>query len=700
MDSTNKYKWSYCSLGGVVRVKIASGEDIAHLGELDQKLWTVLSCPVDGLVFDRDTLNLLDSDGDGKIRVAEVVAAAEWLCSAVRDKDAILKGESSLHLDQINTDTEPGKALHTSALQILSNLGKDGSIISIEDTSDSAAIFANTKLNGDGVITEATADDEELKAVIRSIIASVGSCQDRSGSAGVNAAQVEAFYAALADYASWQDAAGNGNVFPYGEHTAAALAACDELKDKVADYFMRCKLISFDADAAAAVDVSVDRIAAISGLNLATQAEEIAGYPLARPTADALLPFNAINPAWQPAFDELKSLVFDVDFNGKAGVTEAEWNAVLSKFDAYKAWMGAKKGSEVESLGLDVVKAALAADRKAELMALIEADKALEAESMAIDAVNKLLHFYRDFYKFLSNYLILTDFYAKKKAVFEMGKLYIDQRCCELCIRVSDMGKHADMAKLSGLFLIYCSCTSKIKGTTMDIVAAMTDGNITKLRPGLNGVFYDRDGQDWDAVITKVVDNPTSIRQAFWSPYRKLGNFIEEKINKAAADKDSKAVASLQAKANLEVPAAGEPAKAPFDIAKFAGITAAIGMAVGAIGLALSSIFKGLLGLSIWQVLVLVAALVFVISGPACFLAWKKLRKRNLGPVLNANGWAVNSDVLINILFGKTLTSVAKYPKTKLKDPYSMKSPLWKKLLVFFLVLGIIAAVVIYKFFL
>ena len=35
---TNGYPWQYCSLGGVVRVNITSGEDIAHLGELDQTL--------------------------------------------------------------------------------------------------------------------------------------------------------------------------------------------------------------------------------------------------------------------------------------------------------------------------------------------------------------------------------------------------------------------------------------------------------------------------------------------------------------------------------------------------------------------------------------------------------------------------------------------------------------------------------------
>ena len=47
-----KYKWNFDNIGGCSRVRIASGEDIAHLDELDVKMWTVLSCPVKGLEID------------------------------------------------------------------------------------------------------------------------------------------------------------------------------------------------------------------------------------------------------------------------------------------------------------------------------------------------------------------------------------------------------------------------------------------------------------------------------------------------------------------------------------------------------------------------------------------------------------------------------------------------------------------------
>ena len=69
------YKWTYASIGGATRVKIQSGEDIRHLGELDEKMWTVLSCPTVGLEIDETSLKLIDTDGDGKADYSGFIVA-------------------------------------------------------------------------------------------------------------------------------------------------------------------------------------------------------------------------------------------------------------------------------------------------------------------------------------------------------------------------------------------------------------------------------------------------------------------------------------------------------------------------------------------------------------------------------------------------------------------------------------------------
>ncbi len=686
--ANNKYKWEFENIGGSSRVKIRNGEDIAHLAELDPKMWTVLSCPVTGLEIDDKSLAYMDCDSDGKIRVNDVIATAQWMTAALKNPDLLLEGSCSIDIEQLNQENETGRKLYASAKQILENLGKEGSMISLADTADVAAIFAQTRFNGDGVITEASVDEADDKAVIAAAVAALGGVADRSGADGVDAAKIEAFYAALAEYAAWQDAAVEA---PFADKTDAAIEAYNALDAKVKDFFMRSKLAAFSPDSTASLDVQTSRIEAISAENLTGKTEEIAAYPIVRVTGKAEIDLSApVNPAWAAQFETLKAIAVADD---QKVLTEADWAAIGAKFAAYTAWKGAKAGAAVEALGIETVKTMLAQNRKEALLAVVAQDAALAEEASNIDAVDKFLHIYRDFYRLLRNFVTLHDFYTKDKkvaAIFQSGRLIIDQRECRFCMKVADMGKHNASAAASGMFLVYCDCTTKSKPGKLSIVAAVTVGEIGDLVAGKNAIYYDNSGLEWDAVITKVVDNPISVAQAFWSPYRRMAKAIENLISKSAADKDAKMMANATAKINAApaaiptAPAAdgSKPAVAPpFDIAKFAGIAAAIGMAFGMIGTALSGLVDSLSGMG-WKLILVFIGIILAISGPAMILAWLKLRRRNIAPLLNANGWAVNAASKISIPFGETLTDTAKFPKMKLKDPYAIPMAAWKKILL------------------
>lgn len=698
MSKDKKYKWEFENIGGSLRVKIASGADIAHLSELDPKMWTVLSCPVKGLEINEKSLSYIDLDADGKIRINDVVKTAEWITGALKNPDLLLQGSDSIEISQFNTDDASGAKLAASSRQILGNLGKEGETISMSDTADIAAIFAKTRFNGDGVITEASSDDADDKAAIAAAVATIGGVQDRSGAMGVDAATVESFYKTLADYAAWCDAAVE---LPYADQTDKALAAYEALDAKVKDYFMRAKLAAFSPDSTASLDVQTSRIEAISAENLTGKTDEIAAYPIARITGKPEIDLGEpVNPAWAAQFDTLRSIAVDPS---KKTLTEADWNEIGGRFAAYTAWKAAKAGAAVEGLGIDAVKDFLAKDRKASLMDLIAQDEALKQEASDIDMVDKFLHIYRDFYRLLRNFVTFNDFYSKDdsvSAIFQSGTLIIDQRECRLCMNVADMGKHNATAAVSGMYLIYCECTAKDKPAKLQIVAAMTVGDIGDLFVGKNAVYYDNAGAEWDAVITKIIDNPISVSQAFWSPYRRMAKAIENLISKSAADKDAKIMSDATAKINAApaaLPAAGadgKPAAAPpFDIAKFAGIFAAIGVAVGMIGTALSGLLDGLSALAWWELIIVFISIMLVISGPAMIMAWLKLRRRNIAPLLNANGWAVNAASKISIPFGETLTDQAKFPKIKIKDPYAKAglSP-FSKILITVLAIAVIAA--------
>ena len=510
-------------MGGVTRVRIKSAEDVRHLGELDKKMWTVLSCPVNGLEISSDSLRLMDQDGDGQLRLKEVVATADWLCATLQDPQSLFE---------------------------------QSDVIKIENIADEGIRVISDKLQKDGKV-------------------------------------------ALAD-----------------------------------------------------VQAAIDAIAI-----------ETPEMPAAPFEADVIAAYKAKSPEYAAYFEQEKlqklGLATIPEDAPKPGMTEKKF---IEMGDQISKWE-----SEVESIKSKV-------------------ESEMAAAKAEFEPLRKLLLLHRDFYRLLRNFVTLEDFYdndEKTVASFLAGTLILDQRACKLCIRVNDLAKHDSQAPLSGMYLLYCNCENKKTGKKLQIVAAMTQGEIKNLSVGKNGIFYDNDGLDYDATVFKIIENPISLRQAFWNPYRKMAKWVEDKINKSAAEKDAKTFDDMTAK----VATAADPnaeKKSAFDIAKFAGIFAAIGMALGMIGTALASVAQGWISLTWWQQIIVFVCILLIISGPSMIMAWMKLRRRNLAPVLNANGWAINADSIISVPFGLKLTEQVRFPFTK--NP-AKKNPAGKIFLVILLLI-------------
>ncbi|MEI6233941.1 MAG: hypothetical protein WCT04_12865 [Planctomycetota bacterium] len=688
------FKWKFFRAGGFDQVLLDSGSALANLSSLDPKLWAALACPTTNLEYDAKTLALIDTDKDGRIRVPEILAAAKWACANLKNPDVLLKGSPTLTLSDINDTTDEGKQLLASAKRILSNLSKESATsINTDDTADTVKIFAQTRFNGDGIVPADATDDAALKLVIENIIASLGAETDRSGKPGVSQAKIDQFFADATAFSEWwKKAETDTAIMPLGDATAAASAAVKAVKTKLDDYIARCRLAAFDARAIGALNREEKEYLVITAKDLTLANAEIAALPLSAIAANkALSLIEGVNPAWAGAIATFHTAAVVPLLGAKTDLTEADWAAIQSKLAAYEAWSAAKAGASVEALGLARVREILTGSSKEALTTLVALDKALEPEVAAIVSVEKLIRYHRDFYKLLNNFVSFSDFYGRNdKAIFQVGTLFLDQRSCDLCLAVEDAGRHASMAGLAGAYLAYCDCVRKATGEKRTIVAAFTDGDSDNLMAGRNGVFYDRKGQDWDATITKIIDNPISVRQAFWAPYKKLARMIEEQVNKRAAaeaDASDKVLAgTATATANVDKTKPVESKK--LDI----GVIAAMGVAFGAIGGALSALATGLMQLPIWQIPLVFVGLILLISGPSMALAWLKLRKRNLGPILDANGWAVNAKASINVPFGASLTKVATLPKgaqRNLTDPFAEKKSKWPMVIVFGILLWI-----------
>jgi hypothetical protein len=680
------YPWKFFRAGGFNQVVIGSGADLANLDQLDQKLWVALACPTTGVEFDKTTLALIDTDKDGRVRAPELIAAAKWAAGLMKNPDDLLKGSATLKPSAINEANPEGKLIANFARQVL---GKgDNDEVTFDEAAAAAATFAAKPFNGDGIVPADSASDDATKAVIADIINCLGAATDVSGKPGVSQAKVDQFFAEAAAYSDWwKKAEADATVLPLGVNTEAAAAAVKAVKSKVEDYFARGRLAAFDPRAVNALNRDEKDYAVLGAKELTSSHADIAGLPLAQVGATTPLPLTqGINPAWAGAIAALQANAITPLIGAKTVLTEADWNALTGKLAAFDSWNAGKTGGSIEKIGLARAREILASKAKETLTALIAKDAAEAGNSTAVIGLHRLIHYHRDLAKLARNFVNFADFYGRKnKAIFQAGTLYLDQRSCDLCLTVDDAGRHAAMAGMAGTYLAYCDCVRKGTGEKLSIVAGFTGGDSDNLMVGRNGIFYDRKGRDWDATITKIVDNPISIRQAFWSPYKKLVRMIEERAAKQAADADASANAQLTAVANAPIattaPAApAAPAKPAFD----PSVVALLSLAVGALATAFASILAFLGKFENWQVPLVMAGIMLVISAPSMAIAWLKLRKRNLGPILDANGWAVNAKAKMNVPFGGALTGVAALPPGATfgaDDKYAEKPSAWPKLL-------------------
>ena len=685
--SGHAHRWRFFRSGGFNQVRLESGADLLALDQLDPKLWAALSCPIHRLHVDDKTLDLMDTDRDGRIRVPEVLAAVQWAGSLLKNPDDLTARASALPLTAIDDSTPEGEQQLASAKRILLNLGKqDSALITAADTESTEKIFSETRFNGDGIVPANSAGDEETRAIIENVLTCLGSVRDRNGEPGISQELLDQFFTEARAYSNWWSEAESDpeSCLPLGDETGEAVAAFGAVKAKVDDYFARCRLAEFDPCAAAALNPAPEQYRALAPMELSAAADEIASFPLARVAPDQALPLaDGVNPAWAELIGRFRKQVVTPLFGDIASIDAGQWDSLRVRLAVNETWLAAKQGVAVECLGLDRVRQLLAGDGEATVTALIAKDQALESEMSAIASVDRLVRYHRDLFTVLNNFVSFRDFYTPEvKAIFQAGTLYLDGRSLQLCLRVDDVDKHASLATLSRTYLAYCECTRK--GETeerMNIVAAFTDGDADNLMIGRNGLFYDRDGRDWHATIIKILDHPISIQEAFWSPYKRIGRVVGEQVEKWAAAREKEAQAKAAEGITVAAELGSPQAAAPFDVAKFAGIFAAIGLAIGAIGTAIAALVTGFFNLSSWQMPVALLGVVLAISGPSMVIAYLKLRRRNLAPILDANGWAVNTRARINTAFGASLTGIANPPagwERVLDDPYVMKKVVWK----------------------
>jgi hypothetical protein len=693
--STGAHRWRFFRSGGVDQVRLDTGADLVNLAKLDQKLWVALACPTRGLEFDARTLDLIDTNKDGRIRAPELLAALAWTCAVHNDPGEIIAGPAALSAQSLNPATPEGAQALGSLRRVARDLGKgDTDAITLDNVAVVADRLAKSPFNGDGVITPDACRDADARALVEEIIACIGPTPDRSGKPGISQETLDRFFTGAAEYSAWwaRMETDRDALMPLGEATMEAFEAFKAVKPKIEDYFSRRRLAEFDAGAAAALNGQAADFLALGKTALGAEASAAAALPLARiePGRDLSLK-QGVNPAWAAAVTRFDRLVVTPLLGGRDALSPADWAALCARMGAHEAWQSTRPATPAQKLGLDRLRALLGGNGRAALAALVAEDLTHAVDAASILEVERLIRYRRDLHILLMSFVSFRDFYThRRKALFQVGTLYLDGRSCELCVRVENTDKHAALAVFAKTCLVYCDCTRAATGEKMTIAAAFMDGDSDYLMVGRNGVFYDRNGRDWDATITRIIDNPVSIRQAFWSPYKKVARLIDDQLAKRASADVSAVDAKLGAAASAAV-TADKSGKAQEVKRMDVGTVAAIGVALGSIGTFIAAIFTKFVDLGAWLP-VGVVVIILAVSLPSMMLAWLKLRQRNLGPMLDANGWAVNTRARINVPFGRTMTKLAALPRDADRsfiDPYAEKRSPWPPVIAAVLVLAL-----------
>lgn len=677
-----KHIWKFAKFGGVTQLMFQTADDILQLKNLDQKLWTVLAMPTAGIFFDKDTAAVLDTDSDGFIRPPEILAAVDFLENSLNDVGLIMQQGNTLAVSEIKDKNISGYAQW-----FLRKLDKTEPIISLDDITVHQAEFLGE--HDDNEIADTDSDSVRLQKLIY--------LYAKQNPALPAPELKEKLLTDAAAFSNWKlsldQALGGLSV----EQMLAAVSIFETVQKKIDDFFVRCRLLDYDDVAKEVLTNYSDVIKNFQNQELTETNELLLAMPISLPNAEKTLHINErINPAWKETIEKLYTDAVLPLAGEKRELTENDWQLITKKLSEFKSVYENQKDSPFLHVPARCLTALSAQPDTVQHNAEIALN--FEKQKACAQSLYKLLLLRSHFFALLKNYVSFSDFYSGKGSIFQAGLLFFDSRSAALCFELQEDERHETLDMLSGGYLIYCDIS---RGTEKrKILAVLTNGDSDKVVVGRNGIFYDRDGNDWNATVFKVIANPISIREAFFSPYKNLAHIIEEQIAKKANTAAEKSGALLESATattfkDPKEAAAGLPAK-KIDL----GTIALIGTAIGGISTLIGSLLQVLFGLGFWVPLGL-AGILLLISGPSMILAAMKLRKRSIGPILEANGWAINAHAKVNIPLGTSLTKILILPpdaRLASFDPFAEKKT-GRKVLIWCLVLALIIGVFCYFYF-
>lgn len=671
---------------GLVQLKLETSEDLALIHALPAARWSSTSVPIDQLLCDEALLQYVDVDGNGRIRVQELLAAHDWLRARLRDMNRIAERTDTVHLDDLDPSQPDGarlRALAKKRIKASGQAARPGATLSLADIRAFRDGYAKKSPNGDGIVAPSQIDDPALARLAALIVEATGGVMDLSGDVGVDIAKLDAFLALGHAELAWEAAgalragAETSLVLPFGEGTAAAFVIVDTLAGKLDQFFAQCALLGQGPVAEERLAVKPERLAALDVNDPAAIHDFLREASLGPPNPSGVLDLESgVNPLFADEARRLSVEVLPRALGAPGPVRELDrkgWERVRALFEPYRAWQSKKPAPLPGGLAGAELRDLLAGPLPGALRALVNEDEKASAELVGLSDLEKLALLQRWILDLANNMVSFPAlFSAGERCLFEVGTLVLDGREINLCVRVLDKAEHQPIAETSNIFVAYVDLSRKEGDAqrTMHVAAGVTSGTRRGIAVGKRGVFYDRDGKEWDARVTDVIVKPISIQEAALAPFVKLREFIGDKVAKLFGSKLESAEKTLTQHVDAKLtappaPASSAPAPPPVGAA---GSLVGGGIAFAALGSAAAFTLQTLANINPLNAMLALAGIALVVMMVSGFLGWLKLRKRDVSALLEASGWAFNVRIYLRRNLSLRFTRVPPLPRGSIRE--------------------------------
>lgn len=672
----NDEKMDFRRIGGSWQLVIDNAEDIRHAIELNATQWAITSIPLDSVMCDREFLEFIDDDNNGRIRVDEVKRSAAWTLRLLKDYTGLNNASTTLLFSAVNTDDPEGMSIINSAKVAMENLGKRNAIeITLADIRNHKQIIADGLQNGDGVIPPELISDQGLAGFAKDIMTVSGKKSDAGGTDGVDMELLDSFMKNADAFVKWhrESAIPEGNIssaiMPFGKDTHEVCDLFTPVNVKIDDFFNACAALRMSS-ANPLPRASAPDFMDTEGMN-----KYLANAVICEPSVGCVLDFNAnLNPFWNDVLQAFAAKVLPL-----IGITDGRldfesWRKLKKTLQPFIDWKARKPTTLFDKMDVAAVEKHVGGDYAARLRVMIEKDIDVGREIKLFNSVRRLILNQAYLLHFLNNYACLKSLFDPGEvSMLQCGKLVMDGRVFTLNTKVSDIAEHKKLAARSEICVMYLALSTGPKDAvkTMNLAVAVTAGHMRNLFIGKSGVFFTPDGIAWDAKVIDFIQQPVSVSEAMKMPFFKFGEFIGKQADKffSAKSKEIETTLDKTIQKGIVPPAGTAPAPAaapaqPTQSPAFSGSMVLMGGGVGiaAIGSSIAFIAQAIKNVSFLNVVGVFLGVILLFSAPVIIVSLVKLYRRNVASFLEAGSWALNSQMRLTRQMGIIFTHKPKMP--------------------------------------